>query len=168
MTVFNLRTARLRPGEQYRTSLPVELAALELGGQLYLPQPADPEASLTITRLTSGTLFELAVATRLVGPCVRCLGDAAIDLSVRDRQYQATVGDSEEARTPYVVDDRLEVSQWAHDVVALALPTQILCAAECKGLCAGCGANLNLEACRCTPVEPDPRWSKLAGLKDLL
>ncbi len=48
------------------------------------------------------------------------------------------------------------------------VPEQILCRADCAGLCAGCGANLNDEECRCAPPEPDTRWSKLSELKERL
>ena len=33
-----------------------------------------------------------------------------------------------------------------------------------RDLCAGCGADLNREACRCTKKEVDPRLAKLAAL----
>lgn len=49
--------------------------------------------------------------------------------------------------------------------LVLALPIRYICNEECKGLCPGCGANLNREECRCeTPV--DPRMQKLGDLKD--
>jgi uncharacterized protein len=50
--------------------------------------------------------------------------------------------------------------------MVLALPLRFICnEEECKGLCPGCGVNLNREECRCeTPV--DPRMKKLAELKD--
>lgn len=49
--------------------------------------------------------------------------------------------------------------------LGLALPLRFICSEECKGLCPGCGANLNREECRCeTPT--DPRMKKLADLKD--
>ena len=39
MTTLNLRTIKLRSGEQYRDELEIELEPLELGGQSYLPVP---------------------------------------------------------------------------------------------------------------------------------
>jgi len=49
--------------------------------------------------------------------------------------------------------------------LVLALPLRYICNEECKGLCPGCGANLNREECRCeTPV--DPRLQKLKDFKD--
>ena len=169
MTVFNIRTVRLQSGEQFRDVKEVELEPLELGGQRYVPIPEAPEAALTLTRLSSGLMLELELDVRLVGPCVRCLGDAGLDVAVDDRQYQATdpEGD-EELRTPYLQDDRLDLSAWARDAVALALPDQILCRADCAGLCPVCGRDLNVEPHEHEDEGGDDRWAKLAELKDRL
>jgi uncharacterized protein len=168
MTSFDLRRVKLRPGEQYRSAMPIRLEPLELGGQRYAPAPAEPEAALTLTRTPQGYVLELAFAACLDGPCVRCLEPASIDVPIHAREYHEGKADSEELRTPYLVDDRLDLSSWARDAVALALPDKILCSRECAGLCAGCGANLNSDACRCGPPEPDARWGKLAELRERL
>jgi uncharacterized protein len=168
MTTFDLRKARLRPGEQYSGRVTIELEPFDLGGQRYEPDPPVPEAELTITRMASGTMFELAFTARLRGPCVRCLTAAEVSVEVRDRQYQAASPEGEETLVPYLEDDRLDLSQWAHDAVALEVPEKILCRDDCAGLCPGCGANLNAEPCRCGPAEEDPRWNKLAELRDRL
>jgi uncharacterized protein len=147
MTVFNIRTVRLQSGDQFRDVKEVDLEPLELGGQRYVPIPESPEAALTLTRLSSGLMLELEFDVRLVGPCVRCLSDAGLDVSVHDRQYQATAppADDDELRTPYLQDDRLDLSAWARDAVALALPDQIHCRPDCAGLCPVCGRDLNVE-----------------------
>jgi uncharacterized protein len=168
MTTFNLRTVKLKSGEQFRTELPVHLEPFELGGEHYRPEPASPGAQLTITRAGSGTVFELSFATRLQGVCMRCLGEAAFLASVDAREYHERDAELEELRTPYVAEDRLDLSAWARDALALTLPEKILCREDCAGLCAGCGANLNIERCRCGPPPPDERWGKLAELKERL
>jgi uncharacterized protein len=169
MTVFNIRTARLQSGDQFRDVKEVDLEPLELGGQRYVPIPESPEAALTLTRLSSGLMLELAFGVRLVGPCVRCLGDVGLDVAVDDRQYQATdPEDDEELRTPYLQDDRLDLSAWARDAVALALPDQILCRADCAGLCPVCGRDLNVEPHEHEDEGGDDRWAKLAELRDRL
>jgi uncharacterized protein len=134
-----------------------------------VPIPASPEAALTLTRLSSGLMLDLELEARLVGPCVRCLGDAALDVTVKDRQYQATSPDGDdELRTPYLVDDKLDLSAWARDAVALALPDQILCRADCAGLCPVCGRDLNAEPHEHEDAGGDARWAKLAELRDRL
>jgi uncharacterized protein len=164
MTTFRLRTVRLRPAEQFRTELPVVLEPLELGGETYVLKPESPEAAFEINRAVSGTLFSLSFEVALEGACMRCLQPASIPIDVAGREYQAESADSDELRTPYLVEDRLDLSAWARDLVALALPEKILCREDCAGLCAGCGANLNREACTCPPVVAESRFAKLAEL----
>ncbi|MEX0815828.1 MAG: DUF177 domain-containing protein [Gaiellales bacterium] len=169
MTIFNVRTVKLQPGEQFRDTKEVELEPLELGGQRYVPIPETPEATLTFNRLTSGLMLELELGVRLVGPCVRCLTDAGVSLDVRAREYQATSpGEAEELTSPYLVDDRLDLSAWARDAVALDLPDKILCRADCAGLCPECGRDLNIEPHEHEQQATDPRWGALAKLRDRL
>ena len=169
MTTFDVRTVKLRSGEQFQDVRQVELEPFDLGGERYLPLPEEPEAAFTMSRVSSGFLFELEFEARLAGPCFRCLADARVATVVQAQEYHATSpGESDDLRTPYLVDGRLDLSAWARDAVALGLPDQILCRADCAGLCAGCGVDLNSEACVCAPPEPDARWAKLAEVKERL
>jgi uncharacterized protein len=166
---FNLRTLKLRPGEEYRDEIEVELEPFELGGQRYLPVPEKVPAEFALSRASTGTVFELRFGVRLHGPCYRCLDDAVLDLPISAREYQATnPGDAEELATQYVVDDRLDLAAWARDATALALPDKILCRADCAGLCPVCGGNLNDEPHTHDEEPVDPRWSGLAELRDRL
>ena len=168
MTSFNLRQVKLRPGEQHREGLEVELPAFEFGGQRYVPVPETVTADFVIDRALTGTVFGLTFATHLQGPCYRCLGDAFLDIPVKAREYQAESPDDEELTTPYVAADQLDVSAWARDNVALALPEKILCRKGCAGLCATCGASLNDNPHEHDAPPGDSRWSALDGLRGLL
>ena len=125
-------------------------------------------AELTITRASTGTVFELAFSVRLHGPCYRCLEDAVLDLPISAREYQATNPESDEMRTPYLDKDQLDLSAWARDALALELPDKILCKPDCAGLCPVCGKDLNVEPHDHGEPEPDSRWSALAELKHKL
>jgi uncharacterized protein len=168
VTTFNLRTLKLRSGEQFRDEQEIKLDPLQLGGQRYLPVPETVPAELTITRASTGTLFELRFHVRMHGPCFRCLEDAVLDLPVSGREYQATVPTDDEMRTPYLEEDRLDLSAWARDALALELPDKILCKHDCAGLCPICGKDLNAEPHDHGEPEPDSRWSALAQLRDRL
>jgi uncharacterized protein len=114
-------------------------------------------------------MLELELDVRVVGPCVRCLTDAGLSLEVRGREYQATSpGESDELSTPYLVDDRLDLSAWARDAVVLALPEKILCRPDCAGLCPVCGRDLNREPHAHDDQEVDSRWAALSELRDRL
>ena len=169
MTTFNLRHLKLRSGEQFRETLDVQLEPLVLGGSQYLPVPSEVPAELTVTKATTGSVYQLSFRTRLHGPCFRCLRDSVLDQAVDAREYQATnPGDDEELRSPYITDDTLDLSAWARDALALALPDKILHAPDCAGLCPTCGKDPNAEPHEHDEPQPDSRWSALAELKDRL
>ncbi len=61
--------------------------------------------------------------------------------------------------------DDLDLEPLARDAVLLNLPLAPLCRPDCLGLCATCGADLNLAPCGCSPPA-DPRWAALDVLRD--
>ena len=167
--MFSLRRIRLRSGEEYRDEQEVVLEPLEVGGQRYLPVPDHVRASLTVVQATTGRVLELRFGARLHGPCQRCLTDAVIGRDLDVREYHAAdPAADEELRSPYVRDDQLDLSGWARDALALALPEQILCRPDCAGLCAVCGRDLNLEPHEHHEERVDPRWSALEELREKL
>ena len=169
MTRYPLRRLRLRPGEEQREPIEIQLEPLELGGQPYLPVPAAPEGELRVGQAVTGLVFDLRFETRLHGPCMRCLADAVLDVRIEAREYHAAKpGEDEELLCEYVVDDQLEVSAWARDAIVLSLPTQILHAPDCAGLCPVCGKDLNVEPHTHEEESIDPRWSALEDLRDRL
>jgi len=169
MTTLDLRTLKVRSGEQWRDERQIELEPFELGGQRYVAVPQVVPAEVTVTRASTGTVFELRFDARLHGPCFRCLDDAVLDVPVEAREYQAAnPGGDEELQSQYLADDKLDLSAWARDTIALELPDKILCRPACAGLCAVCGKNLNDEPHDHGEPEPDSRWSALAELKEKL
>jgi uncharacterized protein len=169
VTTLNLRALKLRPGDEYRDEHEIGLEPLELGGQRYLPVPEKVPAAVVVSRVASGTVFSLSFAARLHGPCYRCLEDAVLDVDASSREYQATnPEESEELQTPYVEDDRLNLSAWARDALSLMLPDKILCRPDCAGLCPVCGRDLNVEPHEHAEETVDPRWAALGDLKDRL
>jgi uncharacterized protein len=169
MTTFPLRRLRLRPGEEHRDAIAVQLEPFVLGGERYLPVPDAPEAEMSITRATSGDLFRLRFETRIHGPCMRCLEDAVLDVAIDAQEYNAVDGASDtELRSEYVVEDQLLLSVWARDAIALRLPEQIVCRADCAGLCPVCGKDLNRVPHTHEEEVADSRWAALEALKDEL
>ncbi len=167
--MLDLRKYRLRSGESVRDEQEVEIAPIELGGQRYLVVPETVPAELTVTRASTGTVYELRFHVRLHGPCFRCLGDAVLDERLSLREYQAeSPGGAEELTTSYVTNNRLDLSAWARDGLVLALPDKILCRPDCAGLCPVCGVDLNTEPHEHEGSEQDPRWAALAELKERL
>jgi DUF177 domain-containing protein len=168
MTVFDLRNIRVRSGEEHREAVEVAIAPIELGGERYVAVPEQVPAELSVTRASTGLVLGLRLSVRLHGPCMRCLTDAVVDETLRLSEYQATSPESDELTTPYLQDDRLDLSAWARDALILALPDKILCRPDCAGLCPECGRDLNAEPHTHEEEEGDPRWAALQQLRENL
>jgi uncharacterized protein len=163
--IFDLGRLMLSSGEGRRLDLEVPVEGFEFGGQRYSVGGGGVHATLDAGRTTQGYSLRLRCEVALEGPCMRCLEAAAHTVPVDAREIDQP-GGGPELSSPYVDGDELDVSAWARDALALALPAQIVCREECLGLCAVCGENLNEAGPdhRHDP-DPDPRWAALRELK---
>jgi uncharacterized metal-binding protein YceD (DUF177 family) len=57
----------------------------------------------------------------------------------------------------------VDLTEDIRESIILAFPTYPVCSPACKGLCAQCGADLNVGTCACRPPA-DGRWHALDGL----
>lgn len=163
---LDLASLRLSSGEGRRLDLPVRIESLDLGGERYGADPDQIDARLEVSRMTgNGYALRLRFAASLAGPCMRCLKPASREVEVDAREVSVP-GGGEELSSPYVTEETLDLSAWAHDAFALALPSQIVCRDDCAGLCPICAADLNEAGPEhAHEREPDPRWAKLRELR---
>jgi uncharacterized protein len=164
--MFDLGGLRLTTGEGRRLELHVAIDPVELGGESYAVLPPMVPAVLDISRTTgSGYALRLRFTVTLDGPCMRCLSAAAAEIEAEAREVSQP-GAGDELESPYVQDDVLDLRAWARDALVLALPTRVLCRADCAGLCPVCGEDLNAAgADHGHEREPDSRWAKLSELR---
>jgi uncharacterized protein len=162
---FDVGRLGLSSGEARRVDVDVPIHGFEFGGQDYVVVGGSVEATLDLSHTTSGYSLRLRFDTVLDGPCVRCLEDAGRAVAVDAREVDQP-GGGEELSSPYLEEDQLDVAGWARDALVLALPAQIVCSDDCRGLCPVCGENLNLAGPEHGhEPEPDPRWAALRELK---
>jgi uncharacterized protein len=127
-------------------------------------------------RPRDGDVFSISGRCSAEGPlaCSRCLEPVPWkideDFSFECRQDEAaplaaeTVLEDRDLDVAFLENEELDLVELAAEQVMLAMPMRILCDANCAGLCASCGANLNtVDDCGCEP-EVDPRWQALADL----
>ncbi len=62
----------------------------------------------------------------------------------------------------------LDLREAIGQLMIMAMPNQILCREDCKGLCANCGQNLNEGSCGCQDEADGDNNSPFADLKKLL
>lgn len=163
---FDLGRLRLTSGEGRRLDLEVRLGDFAFGEDHYAVEPDRVPVVVDVSRTTAnGYALRLRFAAALAGPCMRCLEAAAPEFTVDVREVDQP-GGGEELESPYVKDEVLDLQRWAHDAFALELPVQVICRADCAGLCAECGANLNVAGPEHHHESaPDPRWAKLRELR---
>jgi uncharacterized protein len=163
---LDLARMRLLAGEGRRLDLAVHLEPFAFGEDSYDVVPDPFEVRLDISKTThEGHALRMRFTAGLSGPCMRCLEPAEPQVEVDAREVDQP-GGGEDLESPYVTDDVIDVSRWARDALALALPAQLLCREDCAGLCPQCGANLN----EAGPEHhhdkaPDPRWAALSQIK---
>lgn len=166
MELFDLETLSLRSGEGRCLDAEIRVEPLQLAGQRYPVADGRVAARLDVSRTVTGYALRLRFAAPLEGPCMRCMDDASPSVAVDAREVEQP-GEGEDLHSPYLDEGVLDLSAWARDALVLALPGQIVCREECRGLCPVCGANLN----EADPEEHrheqagDPRWAKLRDLK---
>jgi len=162
---FDLNRLGLSSGEGRCLELVVPMEPLHFAGEDYSPG-GDVDVRLDVSRTTgNGYALRLRFPVALHGPCQRCLEDADADVEVDAREIEQPGSGDDELTSPYVDGHELDLRVWARDALALALPTQIACSEECRGLCTICGANLNEHPSHEHERPPDPRWAKLSELK---
>jgi uncharacterized protein len=163
---FDLEGLRLTSGEGRRLELEVTLRPFELGGERYAVVPAVVPVRLDISRTTGqGYSLRLRFTAALEGPCMRCLEPANPVFEVDAREVSQP-GETDELDSPYVSGGSLDLSSWAHDALALSLPSTVLCRLDCAGLCPVCGENLNTAGPdHHHEAAPDPRWAKLSEIR---
>jgi uncharacterized protein len=162
--IFDIGRLGLSSGEGRRLELDVPIADFDFGGQRYRVPGGIVGAILDVSHTTTGYSLRLRMETPLEGPCMRCLEDAGQLVSVDAREVDQP-GGGEELSSPYLEEEQLDLRAWAHDALALTLPTQIVCREDCLGLCSVCGENLNEAPDHAHDREPDPRWAALRELK---
>jgi uncharacterized protein len=164
---FDLAHLGLTSGEGRRLDLHVGVEPFSFGGQEYVAEPELVPVRLDVSRTTgNGWALRLRFMAALAGPCMRCLDPAAPEIDVDAREVEQPGTADDELSSPYVDHEgALDLAAWARDALALALPAQITCKADCAGLCAQCGANLNDEPDHAHEAEPDARWAKLSEIR---
>ena len=115
------------------------------------------------------------IAATVEVECVRCLQpvEKILDIPfsaafVTEENYtQATEAELKESDLEVSIyeGDRIDLTELVREQLLLALPEQVFCRKDCKGLCQKCSANRNLINCNCEEKEVVPRWAALKNLK---
>lgn len=169
--VIDISRLGRRPGSMITVAETVP-APFRIGLDLIRIEAGAPmELDLTLQSVSEGALVTGTVSAPTTGECVRCLepvtGHVSIDLTELFAYPGSTTDETtEEDEVGHVVDDRVDLEQPIRDAVGLVLPFSPLCREDCAGLCPDCGIALASAEPGHQHEKLDPRWAKLAALKD--
>ena len=153
------------PGASIPFSASIDLHDLCYGITYPVSEPV--EAAGTV-RNTAGVLVMTgSIRTTLHGICDRCAAEFTRDVEFPIDVVLVEELSNEENEDEWVFPlegDSADLEDIIRTVFVLNMDSKLLCKEDCKGVCGGCGRNLNREACSCQK-ELDPRF---AALKQLL
>ena len=160
---LDLKPLAQQPGGVLPFALQMDLSDVEWSGTKPFAQPVHVEGQV---RNRAGALeLKARLDTVLSLICDRCAKPFQREKAVEYETllaFELANGESDDI-VELSQDGELELDELMLEVFLLEMDTKNLCYQDCKGLCPGCGADLNTEQCRCKR-EIDPRWAKLAQL----
>ena len=159
---LNVNRVLHTPGASQDFHFTMDLSDLDFGGTTPVSRPVVVDGRV---RNEAGVLLlELQASTTLRCLCSRCLDEFDRDKVVSCSCVLAEEKQLETSDDIVLLDhDEVDPEELARTAFILEMDTITLCSPDCKGLCPGCGVNLNHEACRCKK-QVDPRLAALAKL----
>ncbi|MBQ0084524.1 MAG: DUF177 domain-containing protein [Clostridiales bacterium] len=161
--ILDLRKAFSQDNYHQPIEYELDLSDISFGRVYPLKKPVkisanlDTKAGVVLLSIHSEACYE--------APCDRCYEECAQVVTVDTEYILATELENEDNDDILLVADmEFNLDELCRTDVLLHIPMKHLCSPECKGLCAGCGKNLNRESCTCSKREIDPRLEALAKL----
>ena len=109
-------------------------------------------------------------------PCSRC-GNMTLQTVDEKFSYTFRLGEeqshdleelecsNEDIETLYLEKPEVNIDEVLREQLILSIPDKTLCSRKCKGICPGCGAQLNDERCSCDEDFTDSPFAALKKLK---
>ena len=135
--------------------------------------PRAVDVRLSYYRSGAELFFQGWIGGAIEGRCSRCLKSYSFPLEKEFEFVLVPDPDSpknrelnrDEMGLSFYREEEINLAPFIREQVLLALPIRPLCGEECRGLCPGCGADLNDDPCRCPPLRGDPRMALFRAMK---
>lgn len=150
-----------------------EIPDLDPEGLSAIRFPSPIHVNVTYYRSGREILFTGGLRGEVEGDCSRCLESfpfviektfdfiLTTDPLPTNRNMELTADDM---GLSFHSGDDIDLSPYVREQTLLALPLRPLCSEGCRGLCPGCGAELNQDGCGCTSPG-DPRMAVFRNLR---
>ena len=103
----------------------------------------------TIEKRTGLITLQLSLSAELDTLCASCGKPISRPFAVEAEYLLARTMYEDNDEILLYADDKLELDEVVTDLTALNMDMRPLCSPDCKGVCFGCGANLNDGPCTC-------------------
>lgn len=148
-------------------NLAAESEELDLDKEINLLQPVEVQLTADLANdflILRGNIFTVAEYT-----CSRCLKH--FEMNVKEPLEISASWNKDKCGPPessifFIESDQqeMDIGETVRDNLLLGQPMMPVCRADCRGLCPGCGGNLNKKSCGCRNEETDPRLDILKSL----
>ena len=126
---------------------------------------APPHAEGKVRNEAGILRMEGSVTADMICICDRCGEEFT---SEKITPIDAVISEEENEENPELFilqGDEIDVDEIVSTCFILDMETKFLCREDCKGICSGCGVNLNYGECKCRK-QIDPRFAVLEQLLD--
>ncbi len=136
-----------------------------------LASPISINGKISTTK--SGLYLDVEVEFTLLDPCSRCLEEVEVPIEYSIQGFLVKEDFDEnsfEDDDAFIYDgEYINLTSIIEQTLDFKVPAKVLCNENCKGLCAGCGADLNKQDCSCNKIANDEEIidSRFAKLKDI-
>ena len=152
------------PGERIAFQFDLDLSDVDFGGRRPVQNPVVVAGD--VRNVAGMLLLTFEASTVLKSVCDRCLKPFDQPKTVRYETMLAEELEDEDSDDILLLEDgAVDLGELARTVFILEMDTKTLCSEDCKGICPGCGVDLNQGTCTCKK-EVDPRLAVLAKLLD--
>ncbi len=160
---LNLKDIINVPGAVEPFEFQMDLSDLDFNGAHPIDQPVF--VSGRVRNMAGALVLEAEAKTELHLTCDRCTKPITKEqvVPIETLLAEELADEASEDEIVLLDGDVVDLDEVMTTALIFAMDQKNLCSEDCKGICAGCGVDLNVGECRCKP-EVDPRLAALAQL----
>ena len=132
--------------------------------------PNDLKIKVDLNKFEKTISCHLSISTIAHFECDRCLAEFDQDFS-ENLEILFRLGpqemDTDEENVIHISPEikQIDITPYIEETLIVSIPMKQICQPDCKGICSGCGTDLNSGICRCPNKTGDSRWEKLLEIK---
>lgn len=160
--LLNVQKIINAPGERVDFQFELDLSDVDFGGRYPVQNPVVVTGD--VRNVAGMLLLQFEASSVLDSICDRCLKRFSQTKTIHYECMLADELEDEENDEILLLENGcVDLGDLARTMYILEMDSKTLCSEDCKGICPGCGVDLNQGSCTCKK-EVDPRLAVLAKL----